>query len=143
MTTQNAKIGLLVVLTLVEVILFSGLPFGWSSLVFVLKEEGVYSDLCHHRTNDTSILSVSPTDNPNGSFYVVKSTPWNTQNYNVNTSSEILKSKDDRSPVSCTEQNDRLNLLFSIGVAVLTVFDFSAGLVNQRFGNAKTRLFFM
>ena len=34
-----------------------GLVFGWSSLVFLLKQEGVYSHLCHsagtNRTNTT------------------------------------------------------------------------------------------
>lgn len=144
MTTQNVKIGLLVILSLVEVILFSGLPFGWGSLVFVLKEEGVYSDLCGYRTNDSVVLSSSLTDTPNVTIYIERSTPsLNRKKYSVNSSSGILIPKDDNNLVSCTAQNDRLNLLFSIGVAVLTVFDFSSGLVNQRFGNTKTRLFFI
>ena len=30
-----------------EILLFSGLVFGWGSLVYVLKQEGYMSDVCH------------------------------------------------------------------------------------------------
>ena len=40
-----------VVTAIFEPVLFSGLVFGWSSLVFVLKEEGIYSNLCQERNS--------------------------------------------------------------------------------------------
>ena len=44
-----------------EILLFSGLVFGWGSLVYVLKQEGYMSDVCsnnddNHRNNNNNII---------------------------------------------------------------------------------------
>jgi len=41
---------------LFENLIFSGSILGWSALNYMLKQEGIFSSLCHH---DTSILSFS------------------------------------------------------------------------------------
>ena len=41
---------------LFENLIFSGSILGWSALNYMLKQEGIFSSLCHH---DTSILSSS------------------------------------------------------------------------------------
>ena len=43
-----------VVCAFLEVLLFGGLLFGWASLVFVLKEDGVFSHLCPQVTTLTT-----------------------------------------------------------------------------------------
>ena len=40
----------------VEIILYPGQLFGWSSLQYVLKQEGFYSDLCELETKNETLL---------------------------------------------------------------------------------------
>ena len=41
---------LMVVWGTVEVIMFGGIIFGWTSLVFIFKKEGYFDDLCEYNT---------------------------------------------------------------------------------------------
>ncbi|XP_077349314.1 equilibrative nucleobase transporter 1 isoform X1 [Lithobates pipiens] len=51
---MNCKFVLTLLTGLVECICFAGLPFGWASLVFVLKKEQYFEDLCYNATNHTT-----------------------------------------------------------------------------------------
>ena len=41
-----------------EILLFSGLVFGWGSLVYVLKQEGYMSDVCAANKNNFTAKSI-------------------------------------------------------------------------------------
>ena len=41
----------------VEIMLYPGQLFGWSSLEFVLKQEGFYSDLCEPENENKTLLT--------------------------------------------------------------------------------------
>ena len=42
-----------------EILLFSGLVFGWGSLVYVLKQEGYMSDVCAANKNNDNFTAKS------------------------------------------------------------------------------------
>ena len=52
---QNREIGnkkkwVIYIIGLVEVIVFGGVIFGWAQLIFVLKNDGIFSNLCYNET---------------------------------------------------------------------------------------------
>ncbi len=44
-----------------ELLFYGGLIYGWATLVFVLKEDGYYSDLCN---NETAIETTNANEDP-------------------------------------------------------------------------------
>ena len=84
-----------------ENFLFSGLVFGWSSLVFVLKKEGIFSHLCRG-------------------------------NNQTNSSIESI--------VGCKEQDEVLNLSYTISSVVPPSLSIVLGLIYDRCGLRFSRL---
>jgi hypothetical protein len=89
-----------VFLSIVECVLFSGIQFGWSSLVFIYKDIGLYENLCPR-----------------------------------NESSE--------SSGACAEQDEYLNMFFSVACSSLFTLSNVVGVLHHRLGTTKTRLVFM
>ena len=53
---------------------FAGVIFGWGSLVYVFKDEGLYSNLCHNGTVNGSTNYEESGLNITGEFYVMCNT---------------------------------------------------------------------
>ncbi|KAK7456520.1 hypothetical protein BaRGS_00039376 [Batillaria attramentaria] len=123
-----------------ECLLFGGLLYGWGSLVFILKRDGVYSGLCEvfENQNRTVVESSISTVRPhalNGSNSIVS--------YNISTSNstsithhhELATKKS-----GCTEQDNRLVLVFTIGSMLFCAGTAVMGQINFKFGTRVTRL---
>jgi len=118
-----------------EVVFFAGIVFGWGSLVFILKEEGFYSDACIGSNDDVKNNYLTSGD-------VHVSLPNDTHHdviYPTNATNDITNVK----RMSCDAQESRLNLWFSIAVSVMYLSFTVIGYIIRSFGTRTTRLIFM
>lgn len=113
------KSRLFALLALCETGLFGGISFGWGTLVYLLKEEGIYSDLCLPLDNST--LQNNVTIGTNALF----------------DESDLMLSH------SCTDQDQRFNLWFGISTFVGATSNVIIGKIIQLIGASKTRIIFM
>ncbi|XP_033762512.1 solute carrier family 43 member 3-like [Pecten maximus] len=104
MAISSDRKAAVVLLSLLEVLLFGGLQYGWVSLLYIIKQEKVFENLCFKSNNVTS---------GNGS---------------LSTSDE-----------TCLPQDERFNLVFSIGIAVFTLISALTGHLYYKFGVKKVR----
>ncbi|KAI8491748.1 Trafficking protein particle complex subunit 9 [Branchiostoma belcheri] len=54
-TVSFEKRFLLLAISVLEMLLFSGIIYGWTSLVYILKQEGYFSDSCNTTTTVRSV----------------------------------------------------------------------------------------
>lgn len=108
-----------------EVVCFAGIIYGWGSLVFILKEEGFYSENCRD-TSPSSNVSLIP-----GSVYNVS--VIDIHNQSIDLSNRTL---------TCDEQEEKLNLWFSIAVGVMYSGLAIVGQLSLRLGTRITRIIF-
>lgn len=108
-----------------EVVCFAGIIYGWGSLVFILKEEGFYSENCRD-TSPSSNVSLIP-----GSVYNVS--VIDIHNQSIDLSNRTL---------ACDEQEEKLNLCFSIAVGVMYSGLAIVGQLSLRLGTRITRIIF-
>ncbi|XP_074642918.1 equilibrative nucleobase transporter 1-like [Tubulanus polymorphus] len=110
----------------VECLIFAGSIFGWVPLVFVLKQDGVYSHLCNiGLKNGSDTASDSESSRNETSF------------------AEIVTNDDNNTSVAystCLQQNDMLMLVFSIGVAALCCSAAVIGWLLDKHGTRVTRI---
>lgn len=126
---------------LLEILLFAGLFFGWGTLVFMLKEEGVYGNLCESSTpgelDDKSRTMYTQKDNETlyrtSAGYDVYSV--NVTNYNI-----TLSVKDSGKAIGCTAQDKKFNLGFTIVSGLWPFFYGILGQLGHKFGTRFLRL---
>lgn len=92
---------------------FGGLIYGWGSLVFVLKDEGLYLHLCEDQMGNETALTNIPS----------------------NTSGNESSSTD-----FCDDREAKLTLVFTVGSCMFCVGSFVMGQINFKFGTRITRL---
>ncbi|XP_036810043.1 solute carrier family 43 member 3 [Oncorhynchus mykiss] len=98
----------------VENLCFSGIAYGWASLVFILKNDGYFSDLCDITANATDpgdIITLSgerPSDN-------------------------IIQS-------DCSGQDEQFSLVFTVASFSMNFLRFPLGFLFDHFGTMATRL---
>ncbi|XP_041364207.1 uncharacterized protein LOC121379625 [Gigantopelta aegis] len=114
---------LYVVWGVIENLLFSGLIYGWGSLVFVLKDEGIYADLCECTDNCTYSKTMSTTT----------TTPVTATNLTPTIGGDV-KGK------GCKEQDSMLSLVFTVASFFSCVGSAVMGHINYKFGTRVTRI---
>ncbi|XP_071790029.1 equilibrative nucleobase transporter 1-like [Asterias amurensis] len=129
------SLGLYRVLTLSfgisEILLFGGISFGWTSLVFILKQEGYFSHLCPEATRSPTINSTgAPGNTPSQVTVFGQTTP----------ASLGVDEVPLRGFPSCPEQDAQLQLIFTVAIFCYEFFLFPMGLMLDKFGTLFMRM---
>ncbi|ESO88987.1 hypothetical protein LOTGIDRAFT_228934 [Lottia gigantea] len=111
----NMKRYITVVWCFLETLFFGGLIYGWGSLVFILKDEDVYADLCDGNQPEFNY-----------------SIPINQSVQVFNTSSSMKR--------GCNEQDSIFTLVFTVASFLFCAGCAVLGQVNYKFGTRVTRI---
>ena len=125
-----------------ECLLFGGLLYGWGSLVFILKDEGMYAYYCHRADNATSVdYTFSPNNETSDVRRHTTSTPVSPTSFvvavmNVSRADGYNVKKSE----GCKEQDSILALVFTVASSLFCVGCAIMGHVNYKFGTRVTRI---
>ncbi|XP_071178208.1 equilibrative nucleobase transporter 1-like isoform X1 [Mytilus edulis] len=121
--------GLCTVWCSVEILLFSGIIYGWSSLVFIFTNEGFYADLCKKNQLITDVeINFTHGENVSGIYS-------GDHRNNI-----TFFDSNDEEYKDCTEQESRLGLFFSIGVGFTWAGMAILGPMTKALGTRITRI---
>ncbi|XP_060561701.1 equilibrative nucleobase transporter 1-like [Ruditapes philippinarum] len=113
-----------------ECLFFAGLLYGWASINFVLKSEGIYADLCEDTVN-SSFLTYSVNNSESSVVNVVMLNA-------TTTSSNMSEVSAKKQP--CKPQDSKMALCFTVGSAMFCIGCAVLGYIHFRFGTRVTRL---
>lgn len=148
-----------------EILFYAGQLFGWSSILYVLKKEGFYSELCADINSKYSSINRTKIDIFYTNLTLLTNSEYSRNSeyndltgtgassgrdlknvehiyYNENgTEYGTIHERDDETiPKACQEQDSRLNLWFSIAICVSYVMCSVMGPILQRLGMRGFRL---
>ncbi|XP_025090187.1 solute carrier family 43 member 3-like isoform X2 [Pomacea canaliculata] len=128
---------LYVVWGVLECLLFGGLLFGWGSVVFVLKEECIFSHLCPNKTQANRTLAEAELD-----IYMDITSTMQTgyRHHDAASNYSFVKEKQMAGSCSCLESDSVLFLAFTIGTMMFCAGCAAMGLISIKFGTRVTRL---
>ncbi|XP_056449669.1 solute carrier family 43 member 2b [Gadus chalcogrammus] len=144
LATAFARRWWMAVTAVVENLLFSAVLLGWGSLLIMLKSEGFYSYMCNKEAGNSSAaynltLPVAiPTTNEFSDFY--REIEGNDDSVQI----KALAPQDGPQKMNgwliCKEQDEMLNMAFTVGSFLLSAITLPLGIVMDKYGPRKLRL---
>ena len=113
--------------------------YGWGSLVFILKDEGIYANLCQkdiYLNKLSAVLDVNTINRTN----TVHSTSTSAIVENISTAGPTTANVKTGGSDACTLQDERFALCFTIATALFLFSSVVMGQINFKFGTRITRL---
>nr|XP_020454115.1 large neutral amino acids transporter small subunit 4-like isoform X2 [Monopterus albus] len=133
------------VTAIIENLLFSAVLLGWGSLLIMLKSEGFYSYLCKEEGNSSSYNLSQPVAIPTPDEYTDY---YETEGHVVGLGDgvEMRPLVPVDAPLRmngwliCKEQDEMLNLAFTVGSFLLSAITLPLGIIMDKYGPRKLRL---
>lgn len=144
LTTAFARRWWMAVTAIIENLLFSAVLLGWGSLLIMLKSEGFYSYLCSEEGNHTNAVNLSlPTPSPD-EYVDYYDSEVGVVGLGDGVEMKPLVPHDGQLRMNgwliCKEQDEMLNLAFTVGSFLLSAITLPLGIVMDKYGPRKLRL---
>ncbi|XP_072281297.1 equilibrative nucleobase transporter 1 isoform X3 [Pyxicephalus adspersus] len=138
---MNFKFVVTLLTGLVECICFAGVTFGWASLVFVLKKEKYFQDLCPDTANHTT----NSTDTRVSAFLQTQRGEACTRDPGSKLGEQAClpprsrKQAGGEKRTGCFPQDERYSLIFTVAAFMNNLMTLPSGYIFDRFGTMVTR----